>query len=192
MPKIGIKAKSEKTYKLIEKAIEKTIIIQRQKSLIIGRWDFVVFGPGKSNEIVVRKGYAEQATIKRAPVYIATLGNSSMNERQGIPIEDIIEEDLPEEYLGLEIHQINPLRPLIIEEKKKEKGGIKAFDKIVKKYESENIAVIQAPNENNWPIAVLKYLNLCDQDFPDTMLQAFYSRSNYRRVGPNNSSDLLN
>ncbi len=189
---MGIKAKNQKTLELIEKAIEETIILQRQKSLLIGRWDFVVFGIGKKNEVVIRKGYAEQATIKRAPVYIASLGNPGLNQGLGIPLEELVEEDLPEEYLGLEVYQINPLRPLVIEEKKNEKGGIKIFDKIAKEYESDNIAVIQAPRENDWPIAVLKYLNLCDQDFPDTTLQAFYSKNAYRKGISGASSNFIN
>ncbi len=192
MPKMGIKAKSQKALELIEKAIEETVIIQRQRSLIIGRWDFVVFGLGKKNEVVSRKGYAEQATIKRAPVYVASLGDSSLTQGQGIPIEELVEEDLPEEYMGLEVYQINPLRPLVIEEKRKEEGGTKVIDKIVKEYESENIAIIQAPKDKDWPIAVLKYLTLCDKDFPDAALQAFYAKRGYGGGLSGTSSNLIN
>jgi hypothetical protein len=192
MPRMGIKAKDSKALELIEKAIEDTVIIQRQRSLIIGRWDFVVFGLGKKNEVVIRKGYAEQSTIKRAPVYIAALGEPGLNEGQGVPIEELVEEDLPDEYLGLEVYQINPLRPLVIEEKRNEEGGTKVFDKIAREYESDNIALIQAPKEKDWPIAVLKYLTLCDQDFPDTTLQAFYSKSGYRGGISGTSSNLIN
>lgn len=189
---MGIKAKDSKALELIERVIEDTIIIQRQRSLIFGRWDFVVFGLGTKNEVVIRKGYAEQSTIKRAPVYIASLGDPGLNQGQGVPIEELIEEDLPDEYLGLEVYQINPLRPLVIEEKRNEKGGAKVFDKIAREYESDNIALIHAPKEKDWPIAVLKYLTLCDQDFPDTTLQAFYSKSGYRGGLSGTSSNLIN
>ena len=108
MPRMGIKAKNKKALELIEQTIEDTEILQRQKSLIIGRWDFIVFGLGKDNEIVIRKGYAEQATIKRNPVYIASFGEPGLNDWQGIPIEEFIKDDLPDEYLGLEVYQKSP------------------------------------------------------------------------------------
>jgi hypothetical protein len=192
MPRMGIKAKNQKALELIEKTIEDTEIIQRQKSLMIGRWDFVVFGCGKKNEIVIRKGYAEQSTIQRTPVYIASLGQPGQNEGHGIPIEELIEEDLPEEYLGLEIYQISPLRPFVIEEKRKEEGGIKSFDMIAREYESDNIAVIQTPKEGDWPIAVLKYLNLCDQDFPDMALKAFNTKNGFMKGISGSSSNFIN
>ena len=152
----------------------------------------MVFGVGNTNEVVIRKGYAEQATIKRAPVYVATVGDPEFNKGQGIPIENLVEEDLPEEYSGLVVYQINPLRPLVIEEKKKEEGGTKIFDKIAKKYESDNIALIQTPKEKDWAIAVLKYLSLCDQDFPDTTLQTIYSKIGYGGGIYGTSSNFIN
>jgi hypothetical protein len=144
------------------------------------------------NEVIIRKGYAEQSTIKRAPVYIASIGEPGFNEGQGVSIKELVEEDLPDEYKGLEVYQINPLRPLVIEEKRNEEGGTKVFDKIAREYESDNIGVIQAPKEKDWPIAVLKYLTLCDQDFPDTTLQAFFSRVGYRGGISGTSSNLTN
>jgi hypothetical protein len=193
MPRMGIKAKDPKALELLEKVIEETVIIQRQKSLIIGRWDFVVFGIGDNNKVVVRKGYAEQSTIKRAPIYIASIGDPSLIDREGIPIEELIEDDLPEEYQGLEIFQIDPLRPLVIEKKLQVEGGEQAFDKISREYESENIAVIHAPKECDWPVAVLKYLTQCDRDFPDMALQAFISKSRSSGKGSLGApSNLLN
>ncbi|MEK9628479.1 MAG: hypothetical protein VW455_05615, partial [Nitrospinota bacterium] len=53
----------------------------------------------------------------------------------------------------------------------------KASDKICREYESANIAIIRSPHETDWMISVMRYLNECDQNFPDPVQQAFMGRS---------------
>lgn len=166
MPQFRLKTKDQKVYEKISKAFEQTVIIQRQKSLTYGRWDFVVFGEANKDETILRVGFAEHAAIQRAPLYIASLAEPGWMDMNGIPIEEFISEDVPEEYQGLEIIQVDPVRPLTIQVKKTLPPLSQAADKICKDYESQNIAVIQAPRETEWMISVMKYLMECDQAFP--------------------------
>ena len=188
MPKIKLRANGKVIYDKITEAYEKTQIIQRQRELATGRWDFVVFGPSDKNQIVFREGFAENASIKRAPIYIASLAQSGLTDVNGIPIEEFIEEDIPEKYHGLEIIQVDPLRPLTII-KKENYSGKNGEDKVCGEYEEENIAIIRSPHETDWMISVMRYLNECDQNFPDPVQQAF-SRGSFnentplRRTGP--------
>ena len=76
MPKIKLRAKDKVIYDKITEVYEKTEIVQRQKELAAGRWDFVVFGPSDKKQTVFREGFAEHASIKRAPIYIASLTQS--------------------------------------------------------------------------------------------------------------------
>ena len=78
MPKIKLRAKDQVIYDKITESYEKTEIIQRQRQLTSGRWDFVVFGDSGSNRTVFREGFAEHASIKRAPIYIASLAQSGL------------------------------------------------------------------------------------------------------------------
>jgi len=176
VPKIKLRAKDRVIFDKITEAYEKTEIVQRQRELTSGRWDFVVFGESDETQTVFREGFAEHASIKRAPIYIASLAQSGLTDVNGIPIEEFIEEDIPEKYQGLEIIQVDPLRPLTIV-KKDNYSGKKAADKICKEYEESNIAIIRAPHETDWMISVMKYLNECDQNFPDPVQQAFSGRS---------------
>ena len=176
VPQIKLRAKDQVIFDKLTEAYEKTEIIQRQRELSAGRWDFVVFGESGKNQTVLREGFAEHASIKRAPIYIASLSQSGLTDVNGIPIEEFIEEDIPEKYKGLEIIQVDPLRPLTII-KKKTYSGEKGADKIFNEYENVNIAIIRAPHETDWMISVMKYLNECDQSFPDSVQQAFLSRS---------------
>jgi hypothetical protein len=176
MPKIKVRTKDQKVYEKIVEAYEKTVIIQKQKRLTYGHWDFVVFGQSDKNETVLREGFAEQASIKRVPIYIASLAQPGLTNVNCIPIEEFIEEDIPEKYQGLEIIQVDPLRPLTII-KKNNYSGKKGADKVCKEYEDANIAIIRSPHESDWMISVMKYLNECDQNFPDPVQQAFSGRS---------------
>ncbi|MBC8283835.1 MAG: hypothetical protein H8E32_08490 [Nitrospinae bacterium] len=176
MPKIKLRAKDKVIYDKISEAYEKTEIVQRQRQLTSGRWDFVVFGQADKNQTVFREGFAEHASIKRAPIYIASLAQSGLTDVNGIPIEEFIEENIPEKYKGLEIIQVDPLRPLTIV-KKDNYSGKKGADKICREYEEVNIAVIRSPHETDWMISVMKYLNECDQNFPDPVQQAFSGRA---------------
>ena len=176
MPKIKVRTKEQKVYDKLVEAFEKTVVFQKQKQLTYGRWDFVVFGQTDKNETVLREGYAEQASIKRVPIYIASLAQPGLTNVNGIPIEEFIEEDVPEQYQGLEIIHVDPLRPLTIKKKDTLPGARRTSDQICKDYEDENIAVIHAPHESDWMIAVMKYLSECDKAFPDVVQEAF-SRS---------------
>jgi hypothetical protein len=167
MPQFKLRAKDEKVIEAIQEAYEQTVILQRQKSITLGRWDFAVFAESGKEETILRVGYAEHAVIQRAPVYIASLAQPGLMDLSGIPIEEFITEDVPEEYQGLEIIQVDPVRPLTIQEKKSLPSIDTSQDKICREFEDQNIAVIQAPRENDWVIAVMKYLNECDQAFPD-------------------------
>ena len=194
MPQIKLRAKDQVIFDKLTEAYEKTEIIQRQRELAVGRWDFVVFGESDGNKTVLREGFAEHASIKRAPIYIASLAQSGLTDVNGIPVEEFIDEDIPEKYKGLEIIQVDPLRPLAIVKKEnysREKGA----DKIFNEYEDVNIAIIRAPHETDWMISVMKYLNECDQNFPDSVQQAFVRQSSknvfsYGKTGP--SSKRLN
>ena len=176
VPKIKLRAKDQVIFDKLAEAYEKTEIIQRQRELTAGRWDFVVFGGSGKNQTVSREGFAEHASIKRAPIYIASLSQTGLTDVNGIPIEEFIDEDIPEKYKGLEIIQVDPLRPLSIIKKEAHQGK-KGVDKIFSEYENVNIAIIRAPHETDWMISVMKYLNECDQNFPDSVQQAFLSKS---------------
>jgi len=194
VPQIKLRAKDQVIFDKLTEAYEKTEIIQRQRELAAGRWDFVVFGESDGNKTVLREGFAEHASIKRAPIYIASLAQSGLTDVNGIPVEEFIDEDIPEKYKGLEIIQVDPLRPLSIVKKEnysREKGA----DKIFNEYEDVNIAIIRAPHETDWMISVMKYLNECDQNFPDSVQQAFVRQTSknvfsYGKTGP--SSKRLN
>ncbi|MBT3510386.1 MAG: hypothetical protein HN472_12685 [Nitrospina sp.] len=177
MPKIKVRTKDQKVYEKIVEAYEKTKIIQKQKQLTYGHWDFVVFGQTNDNETVLREGFAEQASIKRVPIYIASLAQPGLTNVNGIPIEEFIEEDIPEKYKGLEIIHVDPLRPLSIKKRDTIPGASRALDQICKDYEDENIAIIHAPHESDWMIAVMKYLSECDRAFPDPVQEAFSQNS---------------
>ena len=181
MPKIKLRAKDKVIYDKITEAYEKTQIVQRQRELAAGRWDFVVFGPSDKNRTIYREGFAEHASIKRAPIYIASLAQSGLTDVNGIPVEDFIEDDIPEKYHGLEIIQVDPLRPLTII-KKENYSGKNGDDKICAQYEEANIAIIRSPHETDWMIAVMKYLNECDQSFPDPVQQAFSRQSSNQKI----------
>jgi len=190
VPQIKLRAKDQVIFDKLSEAYEKTEIIQRQRELTAGRWDFVVFGGSGKNQTVLREGFAEHASIKRAPIYIASLSQSGLTDVNGIPIEEFIDEDIPEKYKGLEIIQVDPLRPLSIIKKETHQGK-KGADKIFCEYEDVNIAIIRAPHETDWMISVMKYLNECDQNFPDSVQQAFMRQSSknnfsFGQAGPSN------
>jgi len=89
VPKFKLRAKDQVVFDKITEAYEKTEIVQRQRQLTAGRWDFVVFGASEKNQTVFREGFAEHATIKRAPIYIASLAQSGLTNVNGIPIEEL-------------------------------------------------------------------------------------------------------
>ncbi len=177
MPKIKVRTNDQKVYEKIVEAYEQTVTVQKQKRLTYGHWDFVVFGPTGKGETVLREGYAEQAVIKRAPIYIASLAQPGLTNINGIPIDEFVEEDVPEKYKGLEIIHVDPLRPLTIKNKVVIPGTSRALDQICKDYEDINTAIIHSPHESDWMIAVMKYLSECDRTFPDPVQEAFSQKS---------------
>lgn len=189
MPQFKFKAKTEKSIQEITDAIEQTQILKKQERLTYGRWDFAVFGPSGKRQTILRVGYAENATIHRVPAYVASLAEPGWMNLPGVPIEEFISEDVPEKYRGLEIIQIDPLRPLKISENRKYPGIAKAADQISREFEDQNIAVIQSPDEGDWVLSVIKYLNECDQAFPDPIVQSLNSFRNSTRG--NTPSNLI-
>ncbi len=177
MPKIKVRTSDQKVYEKLVEAYENTVTIQKQKQLTYGHWDFVVFGQTDKNETVLREGYAEQASIKRVPIYIASLAQPGLTNVNGIPIEEFIEEDVPGKYKGLKIIHVDPLRPLTIKKRDTLPGTSQASDQICRDYEDKNIAVIHSPHESDWMIAVMKYLSECDRAFPDPVQEAFSRNS---------------
>lgn len=176
MPGIKFKTRNIETYNKLKKAVENTVIVQKQRTITYGHWDFVVFGAVDKEQTILRVGYAEHSMIQRVPVYIAALGESGRSNIQGVPIEDFITDDIPDDYRGLEIFNVEPMRPLTISVKKQLNAIGQAADKICKEYESQNIAVIHAPHENDWVISVMTYLHDCDKNFPDSVQQSFRNR----------------
>jgi len=196
MPQFKLRAKDKKVIDSIQEAYEQTVIWQRQETITYGRWDFAVFAEAGKDETILRVGYAEHAVIQRAPLYIASLAQPGLTDVSGTPIEEFITEDVPEEYQGLEIIQVDPVRPLTIQEKKSLPPVAASADKICREYEDQNIAVIQAPRENDWMIAVMKYLNECDQAFPDPVQESLNQVRNQGNLfsfgGDRGSSGYLN
>jgi hypothetical protein len=196
MPQFKLRAKDQKVFEALQKAVEETVIVQRQRSMTCGRWDFVVFGEADKGTTLLREGHAEHAAIKRAPLYIASLARPGLTDLNGVPIEEFITEEVPEEYRGLEIIQVEPIRPLTIAKKRSLPGIGKAADSICKEYEDQNIAVIHAPRETDWMIAVMKYLHECDQVFPDSVQESLgLTQRNTNRLfsfSDRGASDYLN
>ncbi|QPJ65957.1 MAG: hypothetical protein G3M78_11355 [Candidatus Nitrohelix vancouverensis] len=190
MPRFKLKAKDSKLIEKVVKAFEESEIIQRQKEMTAGRWDFVVFAPLDKKQISLRKGFVEHSKIQRAPLYIASLSDPSGHDAGGIPIEEFISEDIPEEYEGLEIIHIDPVRPLTIEKKEVRDNHSKFESEICKQFENENIAILRAPKDADWMMAVMKYLHECDKAFPDQIQQAFFE--NFRQSGNSSHGKYLN
>ena len=176
MPKIELQPKDSKMLKKINKVVEGTNIVQRQLELTCGHWDFVVFGPSKSN-LVIREGYAQHMRILDSDAYIVSVAKHgdfagrSYGNILPIPIEELVDNDITDELKGLEVLNVDPLRPLSINFKKTV-SSLKGEKLLQDNYADKNIAIIQTPDEKYWAISVLKYLNECDQYFPDFLNDA--------------------
>ncbi len=176
MPKVELQPKDSKMLKKIDKVVEGTNIVQRQLELTRGHWDFVVFGANKSN-MIIREGYAQHVRILESAAYIVSVAGHGDYAGQPygniapIPIEELVEDAIPDELKGLEVLSVDPLRPLSISFKKT--VSLLKGDKLIQEnYADKNIAIIQTPNEKYWAISVLKYLNECDRFFPDFLSEA--------------------
>ena len=176
MPKVELQPKDSKMLKKIDKVVEGTNIVQRQLELTRGHWDFVVFGANKSN-MIIREGYAQHVRILDSSAYIVSVAGHGDYAGQPygniapIPIEELVEDVVPDELKGLEVLSVDPLRPLSIS-LKKTVSLLKGEKLIQENYADKNIAIIQTPNEKYWAISVLKYLNECDRFFPDFLSEA--------------------
>ncbi|MFC1817193.1 hypothetical protein ACFL0M_14950 [Thermodesulfobacteriota bacterium] len=176
MPRIELHPKDEKMLIKIENIAKETNIIQRQLELTFGHWDFVVFGPNEK-KMVIREGNAHQMRILNEPTYTLSVTDPSNYSGKAygniipIPLEEFIAGDIPDELKGLDVLNIDPLRPLSINLEKT--VPLSKGERLVKdEYTDKNIAIIQTPDEQYWPISVLKYLNECDQFFPSLLNEA--------------------
>ena len=172
MPRFQLKSKNQKTFDKVQEVIEGTRILRTQDDLVYGHWDFVVVGPSSETQSVIREGYAQQAKILTSPVYLTTLAHPRGGfEGRGIPIEELISE-VPEDLLGLEVLQIDPVRPFSINSRRVGPPLKEAVDRVMESYGEKNIAIIQTPDEKYWGVSVLKYLNDFDSQFPDYVTEA--------------------
>lgn len=176
MAKVSLKAKNAQTLKKVKDIIDKTVIIKRQLELECGKWDFVVCGPKDRNRSVIREGFAKHLRIHQSSLYMATVGlpglSSEGYERRGIPMEEFTNGDIPDEFNELEVFNVEPIRPISIVSRREGPAIDKTIHMIQKEYEDKNIAIIQAPDESCWGISILKYLNECDEYFPDIFIDA--------------------
>jgi len=176
MKHIGLKATDKDLLRKVEQVTEETVIHRKPFTMKQGVWPFVVFGPDSEGLSVIRVGNAEQAKIKTASLYIATLGGDHIPESEGVPIEELAGDDFPEELAGLKVFNISPLRPLTITTKKMGPPIRDAVSEILDFYSDKSTAIIETPDESYWALSVLKYLDESDRFFPDPMLEDFYSR----------------
>lgn len=179
MRKIGFKTDQENLRRKVEETLEKTIIHQRQKELAIGRWDFVVFGPSSKVEggAVLRVGIAEQMVIQNASIYIAAIGSPDAIGREGImTIEELAGDDISDELRGLEVYHMSPIRPLQIVSKREGESLDKMRDIVFDEFGDSNTAIIETPDEAAWSLSALKYLDECDEYFPDPLISRIRSR----------------
>ncbi|MDH5541617.1 MAG: hypothetical protein OEY64_01500 [Nitrospinota bacterium] len=176
MKHIGLKASDRELLKKVEQVTEETVVHRRPFLVKHGVWPFVVFGPDTAGLSVIRVGAAEQAKIKTASVYIATVGGDHIPDSESVPIEELAGSDIPEELAGLKVFSISPLRPLSITTKKGGPPIRDAASEILDFYTDKSTAIIETPDESYWALSVLKYLDDADRFFPDPMLEDFYSR----------------
>ncbi len=162
----------------MEETFEGTIIHQRQSELTCGVWNFVVFGPSLDNKkVVMRIGSAEHMMIQQASVYMATVGSPAHVGKSGMmTIEELSNGDVPEEFAGLEVYHVEPLRPFSITEKRNGEDLSNVRDIALEEYSSVNTAIIETPNEKAWAISVLKYLREFDAAFPDPFITSVQSK----------------
>lgn len=178
MGKVRIVAKKEELWKKVEETAEKTVIHQRQMELVPGRWDFAVFGPSPDGKkAVLRVGIAEQALIHTAPTYLATVGDPNRVGAPGmISIEELTGGDISDELKGLEVYHVSPLRPISISRKTEGDDINKMRDEVLAEFENKNIAIIETPDETSWSVSALRYLNECDELFPDPVMSGIRSK----------------
>lgn len=158
----------------IDKVVAETIIHKRPFSMDYGVWHFVVLGPDGNGKTAIRTGSAEQARIRQAPVYIATLGGPHIAEGEGMPIEELAGGDVPEELAGLKVFNLSPLRPLSVTAQRAGPPLEKALDEVMELYQGNETAIIETPDQAYWALSVLKYLDESDRIFPDPLMTRFF------------------
>ena len=175
MPRVKITSEHDRQTEKIHDVIMKTDILKREFELEYGKWNFTVIGPFEKGGFILREGFASHMMIHTSPVYSASVGSPDILGAKGLPIEEFIEDSVPHELKGLNIYSIDPLRPLTITQKIKIKG-VREMEKAVTEYMKGRDAVIMTPDEQYWFISVLKYLNECDESFPDEFIQKIHNR----------------
>jgi hypothetical protein len=174
MGKISLRTDDDAVKRRVGETLEKTVIHRRQTELTVGRWDFLVFGPKSDGSgAVARLCVAEQALIERAAVYLATVGDPDRVGRRGrLSIEELTGDDCPDEMRGLMIYHVSPLRPMTVVERREATDVDRLRDLVFAEFGERNVAIIEAPDEAAWGIAALRYLDECDEVFPDPVLSA--------------------
>jgi hypothetical protein len=164
--------------------MEGSIIHQRQRELVPGRWDMVVFGPSRKKKGgVLRALVAEQLVIQQASVYMASIGDPAIIGGPGmISLDELSGGDLSDELSGLEIYNISPIRPIDIVERREWDNFEKMRDLALKEFSDKNIALIETPDESAWSLAALKYLDQLDEIFPDPLMSVIRSTMRERSL----------
>ncbi len=177
MKRLQLGLKNAKLEKKVEQVLNETVIHKKPFVFEQGRWPFVVFGAGSKNSSVIRTGYAQQTVIRKAPIYIATLAGNHIPDSEGMPIEELVGDDIPKEIAGLKVFHLNPMRPLTITAKKTGPAPKNARSEITDIYKDDNsTAIIETPDEAYWSLSLLKYLDEIDKFSMDPVMDNFYSR----------------
>lgn len=172
MPNFTLKAQRSETYRKVREVFERSRILKRELELELGRWRFVVFGPQDDRHTIIREGCAVHLQVQQALLYVAALGDPEQIGSRGVPIEEFAQGDIPPELRDLEIYQIDPLRPLVVLDKRTGPVPSEAAERVLEEYHDRNIAVIETPDQSYWSVSVLKYLQECDTYFPDALTEA--------------------
>lgn len=172
MPNFTLRAERTETYRKVVEVFERSRILKRELELELGRWSFVVFGPQDNRHTIIREGCAVHLQLHQALLYVAALGHPEQIGARGVPIEEFAQGDIPPELRDLEIYQIDPLRPLMVLDKRTGPLPSEAAERVLEEYHDRNIAVIETPDQSYWSVSVLKYLQECDTYFPDALTEA--------------------
>lgn len=178
----------------VEETIAGTVIHQRQFELAPGRWDFVVFGPSPgSKRAVLRVGAAEQMMIRQASVYIASVGDPGRVGQGGMmSLDELTGGDVSEELAGLDVYHVSPLRPMEITGKRTGEDLDRMRGEALEEFGDRNVAIIETPDEEAWALSALKYLDECDETFPDRFISTIRSRMRDTSMTFNQSPLRLN
>ncbi len=185
MGKVSFKSDNSLVKQKVRETLEGTVIHQRQRKLALGRWDFVVFGPGKEKDsAVLRVCFAEQMMIQSASMYVASIGDPDAVGYGGVmKIEDLAGEEIDEKLKGLEVYHVSPLRPIKVCSKQSGADLSRMRDMALADFSEQNIAIVETPDESAWVISALRYLDECDEHFPDRVISSIRSSMRNRSLG---------